>query len=78
MAEYGLPELTEDIINEICGGQDQRTGSQKLEDVVTDTELQGSGTSQIPNHANQGNGEDIHKQGTMFQLSAQALWNSAL
>jgi len=78
MAEYGLPELTEEIINELCGGQDQRTGNQEPENVVTDTNPQGSGTRQIPNHTNQANGEDSHEQETMFQLSAQALWNSAL
>jgi len=78
MAEYSLPELTEEIINEFCGEQDQTTGKLKREDVITDSKMQGSRTSQISNHNNQPTEGVIQEQGTMFQLSAQALWNSAL
>jgi len=78
MAEYNLIELTEDIINEFCGEQDQTTGNPKQEVVMKESKTQGSGTSQILNHNNQPNRREIQEQGTIFQLSAQALWNSAL
>jgi len=78
MAEYNLAELTEDIINEICGEQDQTTGDLKREDVTMNRTMQGSRTNQTSNHDKQPNEEKIQNSGTIFQLSAQALWNSAL
>jgi len=78
MAEYNLVELTEDIINAICGEQDQTEGDLKREDKAMNRAMQGSETNQISNHDKQPNKEKTPNSRTIFQLSAQALWNSAL
>ena len=78
MAGYDLVELTEDIINAICGEQEQIEEELKLKDTTENKVMQGSRTNQISNHDKQDNKEKAPISETTFQLSAQALWNSAL
>jgi len=78
MAEYDLEVLTEEIINAICGEQEQIKEDARGKDLIRDKVMQGSRTDQISNHNKQDNKEQASIYGKTFQLSAQALWNSAL
>jgi len=78
MAEYDLEVLTEEIINAICGEQEQIKEDLRGKDLTKNQVTQGSRTDQISNHNKQEDKEKTPLYGKAFQLSAQALWNSAL
>jgi len=78
MAEYDLEELTEEIINAICGEQEQIKEDSKGKDLTRNQVIQGSGTDQISNHDKQEDKRKAPFYERAFQLPSQALWNSAL
>jgi len=78
MAEYDLEELAEEIINAICGEQEQIKEDLQGKYLTKNQVIQGSRTDQISNRNKQEDKEKGPLYGEAFQLPAQALWNSAL
>jgi len=78
MAEYGLPELPEELIEEVCGRQDQEMKGQDKAIVVNDVAPQGSKTTQTSNHVSLDDMAARYNPMMESQLSGRALWGSAL
>jgi len=78
MAEYELPELSEELIEEVCGSQDQEKKGQINANVVTDATPQGSKTTQTSNYVSLDDMAARYNPMMESQLPGRALWGSAL